>query len=158
MKTGKAGIELIKHFEGCRLKAYRCPAGKWTIGWGHTYGVRDGDTWTQEHADAMLLFDIGGYENAVMRYVRVPLNQNQFDALVSFAYNNGVESLKTSTLLKRLNAGDYMGAALEFTKWCHASVNGKMVSLPGLVRRRCEEKALFLTPDAESSPAESAIA
>lgn len=139
MKTSKAGIDLIKSFEGCRLVAYKCPAGVWTIGYGHTFGVRAGQKITQKQAEDFLKSDLQVYEKGVEKAVRVKLNQNQFDALVSFSYNCGLGALRSSTLLKKLNKGDYKGASAEFPRWNKA--NGRI--LAGLKRRRKEEKALF---------------
>lgn len=140
MKTGEKGLTLIKHFEGLRLWAYQCSANVWTIGYGHTADVRPGDVITPEQADAFLRQDVADAERAVSRFVRVPLTQCQFDALVSFVFNLGVENFRTSTLLKKLNAGDHDSAAQEFGRWIHAG--GK--TMPGLVRRREAERAMFL--------------
>lgn len=140
MKTGQKGLELIKHFEGLRLKSYQCSAAVWTIGYGHTAGVKPGDLITTEEADAFLRQDIAESERSVSRYVSVPLTQHQFDALVSFTFNLGSGNLRTSTLLKKLNTGDYPAAAEEFLRWVNAG--GKKLS--GLVRRREAERALFL--------------
>lgn len=142
MKTGEKGLALIKHFEGLRLQAYRCSADVWTIGYGHTAGVRPGDVITPEQADAFLREDVADAERVVGRFVRVPLTQCQFDALVSFTFNLGSGNLRTSTLLRLLNAGDYPRAAGQLLRWVNAG--GKR--LPGLVRRREAEKALFDTP------------
>ena len=140
MKTSDVGIELIKKYEGCVLKAYKCPSGVWTIGYGHTTGVKSGMKITKTQAVNYLKQDLSIYEKAVTDYVKVPLNQNQFDALVSFSFNCGVGALKTSTLLQKLNSSDYNGAANEFPRWNKS--NGKVLN--GLVRRRQEEKELFL--------------
>ena len=140
MKTSNVGIELIKKYEGCVLKAYKCPSGVWTIGYGHTNGVKSGMKITKTQAVNYLKQDLSIYEKAVTDYVKVPLNQNQFDALVSFSFNCGVGALKTSTLLQKLNSSDYNGAANEFPRWNKS--NGKVLN--GLVRRRQEEKELFL--------------
>ena len=139
---------MIERFEGCLLKASNKLDGVWTIGYGQTgsyYGkrVRRGMTTTKALAHAWLRdHSIKTYEDAVTQAVKVPLNQNQFDALVSFAYNVGVGALKQSTVLHKLNAGDYAGAADALTMW--TKCNGKV--LAGLVQRRKEERALFLTP------------
>ena len=143
------GLDIIKASEGLRLKAYLCPAGVWTIGYGHTKGVKEGDTCTVSQADRFLREDCMEAETAVTRLVKVPINQNQFDALVSFVFNVGAdedadkiaEGLGDSTLLRKLNEGDYVSAALEFTKWNRAA--GKV--LPGLVKRRKAEQTLFST-------------
>ena len=141
LKTGNKGIELIKQFEGCKLKAYKCPSGVWTIGYGHTKGVSEGDTITQEEALNLLKEDLKIYEDYVNKYVTISLNQNQFDALVSFTYNCGPGSLKSSTLLRKLNQNEIYGASEEFTKW----VKSKGKILEGLVKRRKAEQELFLT-------------
>ena len=96
MKTSQYGIDLIKHFEGCVLDAYKCPAGVWTIGYGHTKDVQPGDSWSEDHADHMLLVELEEYENYVNTAVNVPLSQNQFDALVSWVYNLGNGNLTSS--------------------------------------------------------------
>ena len=140
MNISEIGIQLIKNFEGCVLKAYKCPAGIWTIGYGHTSGVKEGQTITLKQAEDYLLQDIRAYEITVNNLVNVPLNQNQFDALVSFCYNLGPNNLKNSTLIKLLNKKDYLGAAEQFDRWIYAG--GK--KLPGLVKRRAAEKELFL--------------
>lgn len=146
MRASENGINLIKQFEGCRLTAYQDSVGVWTIGYGWTQPVDGkpvgkGMTITQQKADDLLKQGVIQYENGVNSLVKVQLNQNQFDALVDFAYNLGVNALKGSTLLKKLNAGDYAGAANEFTKWNKAG--GK--ELAGLTRRREAEKSLFLS-------------
>ena len=140
MNISETGIQLIKKFEGCSLKAYKCPAGIWTIGYGHTLGVKEGQTITKEQAETFLKQDIRSFELTVNNLVNVPLNQGQFDALVSFCYNLGTGNLKKSTLLKLINKKDYIGAAEQFDRWVYAS--GK--KLPGLVKRRTAEKELFL--------------
>ncbi|MCP1104855.1 lysozyme [Serratia nevei] len=140
MIIGTNGLNLIKHFEGLKLRAYQCSAHVWTIGYGHTVDVSANDVITEEEALYFLHQDVAESERAVNQYVHVPLTQNQFDALVSFVFNLGVGNFRTSTLLKKLNAGDDDGAAQEFGRWIHAG--GKV--LPGLVRRREAERALFL--------------
>ena len=139
MKISKNGIDLIKRFEGCRLTSYKCPSGVYTIGYGHTDGVKKGLKISQKQAEIFLKEDIAEFENGVKKAVSVPLTQNQFDALVSFTYNIGLGAFKTSTLLKKLNAKDYGGASKEFLRWNKS--NG--VILNGLKRRRNAEKALF---------------
>lgn len=144
-----AGLDLIKEFEGYhkalpdgRCTAYLCPAGVWTIGWGCTEGVKPGMIWTRAEAEAALLRELARFERAVVSLVKVPINQHQFDGLVSFAYNCGSGALAKSTILRRLNAGDVAGAAAAFGMWTKGG--GRV--LPGLVRRRQREAALFLTP------------
>lgn len=146
MNISKIGIDLIKSFEGCYLKSYKCPAGVWTIGWGTTEPIDgkkicEGMRITQKQADDLLIKNLKSYENAVCRYVKVPVNQNEYDALVSFAYNCGCGALQKSTLLEKLNKNDRKGAADEFLRWNKA--NGK--ELAGLTRRRVAERKLFLT-------------
>jgi lysozyme len=136
----KEAIDLIKSFEGLRLKAYICPGGVWTIGYGHTGGVKAGQTVTREHAEAMLIADLVRYQEGVDAAIRVPLNDNEYGALVSFCYNVGYGALAKSTLAKLLNGGDRKGAAAQFMRWTRGG--GKV--LPGLTRRRRAEQALFL--------------
>ena len=139
MQISERGLALIKEFEGLYLKAYRCPAGVPTIGYGHTAGVAMGQTISEQQADEYLRRDVRMFERAVDRLVKVPLAQGQFDALVSFAFNLGAGALQSSTLLRMLNSGDYAGAAAQFGRWTKAG--GRV--LPGLVRRREAERRLF---------------
>lgn len=132
-------IALVKEFEGCKLASYRDSVGVPTLGYGHTTGVEMGDTCTQAQADAWLVEDLQTAADAVLRLAKVNLTQGQFGALVSFCFNLGQANLARSTLLKLLNRGDAKGAAGEFAKWSFAG--GKQ--LPGLLRRRLAEEALF---------------
>ncbi|CAM7885783.1 lysozyme [Enterobacter hormaechei] len=146
MQTSEKGIALIKQFEGCKLTAYQDSVGIWTIGYGWTQPVdgkpiRAGMTIKQETAERLLKTGLVSYESDVSRLVKVGLTQGQFDALVSFTYNLGARSLSTSTLLRKINAGDYAGAADEFLRWNKAG--GKVLN--GLTRRREAERALFLS-------------
>ena len=142
---GAAGLALLKEFEGCELTAYIDPVGILTIGYGSTGPhVKRGLTITQAEAERLLLADLDRFEQAVERMVGVPLTQNQFDALVSFCYNVGTGSLHSSTLLRKLLAGDYEGAQGQFARWNRAG--GK--EMAGLTRRRAAEAELFGTPDA----------
>jgi len=146
MQTSDNGIALIKQFEDCKLTAYQDSVGVWTIGYGWTQPVdgktiRAGMTIKQETAERLLKTGLVSYESDVSRLVKVRLTQGQFDALVSFTYNLGARSLSTSTLLRKLNAGDYAGAADEFLRWNKAG--GKVLN--GLTRRREAERALFLS-------------
>ncbi len=163
IKTGTAGRQLIQSYEKLRLKAYRDLGGVWTNGWGHTGpDVHEGDVWTVEHANAVFEADLLVFEKGVNDLVKVPLSQNQFDALVCFAYNVGLdqdadtkaEGLGDSTLLKKLNAGDYEGAAEEFKKW------NKVDGIParGLTIRRAAETALFRAGTGGEHEAENEIA
>lgn len=148
MKTSANGIALIKRFEGCSLGAYKCPAGVWTIGYGHTSAaglpnVTPALVITQQAADAILRHDLEKFENGVAALVKVPLTSGQSDALNAFAYNVGLGALEKSTLLKRVNAKDFDRVPAEFMKWTKAK--GK--ELPGLVRRRRAEVALWRSLD-----------
>lgn len=152
MKIGKKGLELIKSSEGLRLKPYLCPAGIPTIGYGNTYYDDVDETKvtlndspiTAERAEELLANIVDShYSKYVNKYVKVELTQNQFDALVSFTYNVGIGNLKVSTLLRKLNSGDYTGASEEFRKWNKAG--GRV--LKGLTTRRLNEKLLFLNGD-----------
>ncbi|MBR3654855.1 MAG: lysozyme [Elusimicrobia bacterium] len=141
MDISQNGIDLIKRFEGCRLTAYKCPANVWTIGYGHTGSdVKQGLTITQEQAEKLLKSDLVVHCNNVSKLVKVPLNQNQFDALVSFEYNLGYGNLSRSTLLALINQKKFKEASEEFKKWKYAG--GKV--LAGLVKRREAEKELFI--------------
>jgi lysozyme len=140
MRTSKRGVSLIKAVEGLRLKSYQDSVGVWTIGYGATRGITAGMAITNEQAERMLMNDIGRFEPEVERLVKVPLNQGQWDGLMSFTYNLGAANLGSSTLLKLLNASDYAGAAEQFLRWNKAG--GKV--LAGLTKRRASERAMFL--------------
>jgi lysozyme len=129
----------IKEFEGLRLRSYRCPAGMWTIGWGHTKGTKQGQSITKEQAETFLRRDILQCEKAISRLVHVPLTQGQFDALTSWIFNLGESAVQSSTLIRLLNQGEMESAALEFSKWVFSSG----VVLPGLVARRSAEQTMF---------------
>ena len=151
MKPSQLCVDLVKHFEGLYPKAYLCPAGIWTIGYGHTGLIHnDGTVYagrkvTQEEAEKLLAYDLEKFSEKVGKLVTVPLEQHQFDALVSFAFNLGEGNLRKSTLLKKLNGFNYAGAAEEFMKWDKAG--GK--TLAGLTRRRKAERHLFATGELE---------
>ena len=139
------GVDLICGFEGLRLKAYDDGVGVWTIGFGTTVypngiRVKKGDTCTEAQAKAYMAHDLKKFESAVNNAVTVPINQNQFDALVSLAYNIGTGAFSKSTLVKKLNAGDIRGAAEQFDVWVNAG--GKRMQ--GLVNRRAKENEVFL--------------
>jgi lysozyme len=133
--------EMTKRFEGLRLEAYQCPAGVWTIGYGHTKGVKKGDKITLEQAEAFLVDDMKEAEDGVRKLVRVPLTPNQFEALADFVFNLGIGNLGKSTLLKLLNTGDYAGAAAQLLRWNKSG--GR--ELAGLTARRNEEAKLFMS-------------
>lgn len=141
MNISEAGLEHIKHFEGLRLKAYLDPVGIWTIGYGHTgKDVYEGLEITKQQAHDLLVEDVKEAEQDVNLLAKVTLTQGQYDALVDFAYNLGGGSLKSSTLLRQVNAGLMESAAKEFERWVYA--DGKM--LPGLVKRREAAKQMFM--------------
>ena len=139
MKIGNKGLEMIKHFEGLELNAYKCAAGVWTIGYGHTKGVQEGMVISEETANEMLVEELKEYENYINTLVTVELNQNQFDAMVSWVYNLCSSNLQARTLLKVLNAGNYEGVPEQIMRWNKAG--GRV--LEGLTRRRQAEADLF---------------
>jgi lysozyme len=139
MVTSEEGASLIKKFEGCKLEAYQCAAGVWTIGYGHTKEVSEGDVISQFEAEDLLTYDLQEFEGYVLDYVSVPLKQNEFDALVSWTFNLGSGNLRSSTLLKKLNDHKYKEVPTEIRRWNKAA--GKV--LDGLVRRREAESLLF---------------
>lgn len=162
MHISEAGIRLIKQFESCLapvkdkpgfFKPYLCPAGVLTIGWGHTNAMRGSKfdrfaLWSQQQCDDALVLDMREVEDDVWSLLKAPVSQTQFDALVSFCFNVGKANLAKSTLLRKLNVQDYVGAANEFLAWNKARVPGKgLVPLRGLTRRRVAEKTLFSSPD-----------
>ncbi len=145
MHISPSGIDLIRNFESLRLNAYDDGVGVWTIGYGTTkypngIRVKKGDTCTLEQAKAYMQNDLKAFEQTVNNTVKVPLNQNQFDALVSLAYNIGSTAFKNSTLVRQLNEGNYKAAANQFNVWVNAG--GKRMQ--GLVNRRAAERTLFL--------------
>lgn len=142
MHISQKGIDLIKSSEGLRLEAYQDSVGVWTIGYGTTRGVKAGMKISMAQAEEYLKADVARFEPELAALVKVPLNQNQWDALMSFVYNLGSANLSSSTLLKLLNAGNYSGAAEQFPRWNKAG--GK--ELAGLTKRRNAEQALFRSP------------
>ncbi|MDX7988487.1 lysozyme [Xenorhabdus sp. 12] len=144
MKISHKGLECIKQYEGLKLKTYPDPATgglPWTIGYGHTRNVKPGQVITEQQAEAFLHDDLEPIYITIESAVKVSLTQGQFDALCSFTFNCGVGNLVRSTLLKKLNAGDYKGAADEFLRWNKAA--GKVMH--GLDRRRAPERQMFLS-------------
>lgn len=142
MRTSKNGLELIKAHEGLRLQAYKCPAGVWTIGYGHTSTAKQGMTITAQQAEELLRTDLTTAERAVSSH-GLGLNQNRFDALVSFVFNVGSGNFARSTLLRKIRTNPADAAiAAEFFKWNKGG--GKV--LPGLVKRRQDEAALYFKP------------
>lgn len=148
MTISDAGLNLIKRFEGLRLTAYDDGVGVQTLGYGHTRGVKAGDTCTQEQADEWLREDVADATAAVARLVTADLTQSQRDALISIVFNIGEGAFERSTLLRKLNAGDYEGAANEFPRW---NKGGGRV-LAGLVKRRAAERELFMSTMSTNAP------
>lgn len=140
MITSEKGINLIKQFEGCKLTAYLCPAGVWTIGYGHTEGVNKGDKITQDKAEELLKQDLSKFEDALNSY-GFTISQNQFDALICFMFNIGIQAFRTSTMFKYLRKNWYAAAAEQFNKWIYANHKPSK----GLERRRDAERALFVS-------------
>jgi lysozyme len=142
------GLDLVKHFEGLYTEAYLCPAGVCTIGYGHTGKVELGQSITEQKAEDILQDDMKKFARAVSSAIKVELNDNQFAALVSFAFNCGAGNLRASTLCRKLNTGDYDCVPSELSRWVKATdpSTGKKRSLPGLVKRRAAEGELFLKP------------
>ena len=149
MRISDSGLILLKLFEGLELESYQDIAGIWTIGYGHTGSdVKPDMHISEREAEALLRRDLKSRENTVDRLVRVALNQNEFDALVSFVYNVGSTAFGRSTALRRLNKGDRIGAA-EALQWFNkATIGGVLREVLGLTRRRAAERALFVTPTA----------
>jgi lysozyme len=146
-RCNSAGLALVQKFEGLSLKAYRCPAGKWTIGYGHTRTTIPGLIITEAQATQLLMADLASAAEAVIKNVRVALNDNQFAALVSFVFNVGAGAFARSSLLRRLNEGDYEAVPTELLRWIHV----KGTPSTGLIRRRLAEAALWRTL-AENEP------
>ena len=143
MNTSPKGISLIKEFEGLRLKAYKCPGGVWTIGYGHTAGVKPGIVITKAQAEEYLKADLIAFER-YLNGLGLALNQNQFDALVSFIYNVGTGNFSNSTLLRKVRANPRDNSIMdEFLRWVYSK--GRV--LPGLQRRRLAEMKLYFSND-----------
>lgn len=141
MQLSKTGYKYLKEYENCRLTSYVCPAGVWTVGWGHTRTAYEGQHISQKQADDLLAADVREFELAVDMAVQVDLRQQQFDALVCLAFNIGAHGFAKSTLVKKLNTGDYLAAAMEFQRW--SLISGKRSK--GLLRRRFKTASLFLS-------------
>ena len=147
-----AGVALIAEREGCRLVAYRCPAGVWTCGWGETEGVTPRTRWTQAYADERFRDALAERAAAVLAMCQREPTDHQLAALVSLAYNIGNEALRRSSVLRAHNRGDDQAAARAFALWNKARVDGQLRVLPGLTARRAAEAALYLQPDPEAPP------
>jgi lysozyme len=146
LSVSRSAVELIMAFEGFRAKAAQLDDGRWTVGYGHTATARAGAEISQADAEALLLYDLIQAAHAVNEHVYAPLNQNQFDALVSFAFNIGARAFKSSPTVRRLNEGRLLEAALAMELWRKADLEGERIVIDALVRRRAAEKALFLKP------------
>ena len=143
MQLSKTGIELLKHFEGCELKAYQDSVGVWTIGYGHTKGIYEGLEITQSEAEKMLIDELPEYEGYITDKVVPMLQQHEFDALVCWVYNLGPTNLSSSTMLKKLNAGEFKEVPFQMKRWDKAGGQ----PLLGLTRRRNAEALLFKGED-----------
>jgi len=143
VNISEKGLQLLKHYEGCELNAYRCSADVLTIGYGHTKGVTEDMVITQEEADQMLQDEMPEYESYINDMVTVDLNQDQFDAMVCWVYNLGSGNLASSTLLKVLNEGDYEAVPEQMKRWNKAG--GKVLN--GLIKRRDSEAKLFCSEE-----------
>jgi lysozyme len=144
LTASRAAFDLIASFEGFRTRAVLAPDGQWTLGFGHTATAREGLTITRAEAEDLLRWDLLPIEDTLRQIALTPLSQNQFDALVSFAFNIGLENFRTSDVLKYLNQGQPVAAALSMHAWRRAPVNGRVLTIDALVRRRAAESAMFL--------------
>jgi lysozyme len=157
LTVSRSAVELIMAFEGFRSKSARLDDGRWTIGYGHTRTAREGVKITEADAQALLLYDLIQASHTVNEHVYAPLNQNQFDALVSFVFNIGTRAFRGSPTLRRLNEGRPLDAALTMELWRKADLEGERIIIDALVRRRAAEKALFLRPMEGWTPAPTPI-
>ncbi len=151
-QVSETGLQLVMSFEGLRRTAGRLADGRWIIGYGHTRSARPGVVVSEADARALLLYDLAAVSTALDAMIFTPLNQNQFDALVCFAFNIGVDNFRRSVVLRRINQGALLQAASELELWRRAELGGEGLVVDGLVRRRAAEKALFLPPPAGWSP------
>ncbi len=145
-QVSRNAVTLIKRFEGYRATAAQLTNGRWTIGYGHTLTAREGASVSLQDAEALLLYDLIAVAHAINEHAYTPLNQNQFDALASFAFNIGVENFQHSAVLRRINEGALIQAACSMEMWRKADFAGERIVIDALVRRRSAEKNLFLTP------------
>jgi lysozyme len=145
-QVSRKGIELIKRFEGFRRVSAQLPDGRWTIGHGHTRSARQGVEISEADAEALLVYDLIEVQGELNRLIYTPLNQNQYDALVSFAFNIGIEAFRTCGVLRRINEGALLQAAFALEMWRKSDFEGERIVLDALIRRRSAEKGLFLTP------------
>ncbi len=155
--VSEAGLQLLMSFEGCRHYAARLADGRWTIGYGHTRSARKGAVVTQADARALLVYDLMEVSAAIETLALTPLNQNQFDALACFAFNIGLDNFSQSAVLQLVNANAMLAAAHAIEQWREAEIDGEVVVVGGLVRRRAAEKVLFLAPPAGWEPVPTAL-
>ncbi len=146
LTASRAALDLIASFEGFRARAAKTPDGRWTLGFGHVATAREGLSVSRAEAEDLLRWDLRPVEDMVRQSALTPLTQNQFDALVSFAFNIGISNFTTSDVLRYLNQGQPIAAALAMHAWRRARVNGRVLVIDALVRRRAAEAALFLEP------------
>lgn len=156
-RVTRSGIELIKRFEGYRAKAARLPDGRHVVGYGHTRSAREGVEVSPEDAEALLRFDLRQIESAFDELVFTPLDRNQTDALVAFAFSVGLDAFRRSNVLRRVNEGDLLGAAAALESWRRAEFEGEPLVVDALIRRRAAEKLLFLTPSGGFIAAPSSV-
>jgi lysozyme len=157
LSVSRSAVELIMAFEGFRARSAQLDDGRWTVGYGHTATAREGAEITEADAEALLLYDLIQASHAVNEHVYAPLSQNQFDALVSFAFNIGPRAFKSSPTVRRLNEGRVLEAALAMELWRKADLEGERIVIDALVRRRAAEKALFLKPEGGWVPAPTPV-
>lgn len=148
-------VRLVAESEACVLKAYKCSANTWTIGWGETEGITPDMVWTEEQADSTFNRELNKFANQVSALTTEYASPNQLGAMTSLAYNIGINGFKRSTVLRAHNAGDHEAASRAFHLWNKARVNGALVPLRGLTARRAAESALYLAPDANDPPEKS---
>ena len=156
-RVSRQGLELVKSFEGLRRRAARLPNGRFVVGYGHIRSTREGAEIGPDDAEALLRYDLLPIEAALNEWALAPLTQNQFDALVSFAFNIGLSAFRRSDVLRRINEGDLLRAAAGMDTWRRVDLDGEPIIVDALVRRRAVEKALFLTPPGGQVPAPSAV-
>lgn len=156
-QVSRNAIELVKTFEGYRRASARLADGRWTIGYGHTKTAREGVEISEADAEALLIYDLRETATEIDGLVFAPLTQNQYDALVAFTFSVGVDNLKASLVLTRLNEGALLQAAFAMEMWRKAEFDGHSIVVDALVRRRAAEKALFLTPPDGFVPAPSQV-
>lgn len=156
-RVSAQAVELVKRFEGLRRTAAELPDGGWTVGYGHTRSAREGAVVTAADAEALLYYDLSEVAQKIDAWTFTPLNQNQFEALVAFAFNIGLDNFRRSTVLKRVNEGQHLLAAAAFELWRKADFNGENLVIDALVRRRAAEKSHYLTPPEGYRPSPSPV-